>query len=88
MKYAIMVLALVGVLARPTAAIAVTGNILLEACKENRDYCSFYAIGWSDGHAVTVPTGICIPSGLIATQMGDVLIKVSSGSPRKTSFKN
>ena len=73
---------------------------MLEACKETRDYCSFYAIGWSDGHAVTVifagaakgidsatalrspPTGICIPNGLTATQMGDVLIKYLQDHPK------
>jgi len=51
MKYAIMVLALVGVLARPTAAIAdFTGNQMFKWCKESRDTCAMYAMGWRHSH--------------------------------------
>jgi len=60
MKYAIMVLALVGVLARPTAAIAagVTGNKMLELCTRTGDVgvalCAGYAWGWRIGHTVAI----------------------------------
>jgi len=51
MKYAIIVLALVGVLARPTAAIAeATGNEILQWCKQLRQICTSYAGGWRSGH--------------------------------------
>ena len=46
MKYAIMVLALVGVLARPTAAIGeLTGNQVLEICKGHEFKCGVYVAG-------------------------------------------
>ncbi len=61
MKYAIMVLSLVGVLARPTAATAevtdmskATGNDMLELCEVNRSVCIWYAMGWDHGHDVAV----------------------------------
>ena len=43
MKYAIMVLALVGVLARPTAAIADrSGNRFYKMCELDRSICGNY----------------------------------------------
>ncbi len=60
MKYAIMVLALVGVLARPTAAIAeATGNKMLELCTQSADVgvalcAAGYAWGWRSGHTVAI----------------------------------
>jgi hypothetical protein len=53
MKYAIMILALVGVLTRPTAAIAKTGNKMLELCKI-QTICSAYVMGWRNGHVLAV----------------------------------
>nr|ADI23584.1 hypothetical protein [uncultured nuHF2 cluster bacterium HF0770_42C12] len=54
MKYAIMVLALVGVLARPTAAIAketnTGGNQYLTLCTDDPGRCYLYAIGWRHGY--------------------------------------
>ena len=52
MKYAIMVLALVGVLAQPTAAIAATGNEMFGWCKQSASLCVGYAWGWRNGHDV------------------------------------
>ena len=60
MKYAIMVLALLCVLARPTAADGVsgnkmaTGNQMFEWCKESRDICGMYAMGWREAHSTTI----------------------------------
>jgi len=58
MKYAIMVLALVGVLARPTAAIAekggISGNVMLETCQNIRDLCSIYSMGWRNSQKATI----------------------------------
>ena len=49
MKYAIMVLALVGVLATPRLASAITGNDLYPWCKEDRSFCIVYITGWVAG---------------------------------------
>ena len=58
MKYAIMVLALVGVLARPTAAIAdsggVSGNTMLETCNKMAEICAIYSLGWRDSQIATM----------------------------------
>ena len=55
MKYAIMVLALVGVLARPTAALADTSGIkMLEFCKQDPDLCGLYSAGWRNGQMDTI----------------------------------
>jgi len=57
MKYAIIVLALVGVLAQPTAAIAdVTGNAMLKGC-ESPHVCRSYAMGWRNAHEYTAIMG-------------------------------
>ena len=95
MKYAIIVLAFVGVLARPTAAIANTADVFLKACKNYPEYCAFYAVGWSDGHAMAVLLGgiaeekieFCIPDGTTATQMGDALIKYIQDHPKFRDFR-
>ena len=58
MRYAIIVLALLGVLASPRpAASDVTGNTLLEVC-ENELVCSAYAMGWRDAFAAVWAGGI------------------------------
>ena len=57
MKYAIMVLALVGVLARPAAAIGLTtGNQMLSMCKSAPVLCVTYAMGWQHAHLFAVMT--------------------------------
>lgn len=51
MKYAIMVLALVGVLATPRLAAALTGNDLLKVCgsgETGKLACNSYVHGWRD----------------------------------------
>ena len=48
MKYAIMVLALVGVLASPRPAAVEDDNDLLDACKSGLA-CVTYMTGWADG---------------------------------------
>ena len=49
MKYAIMVLALVGVLATPRLASAFTWNDLYTWCKADRNFCVVYIEGWVNG---------------------------------------
>ena len=49
MKYAIMVLALLGVLATPRLASAITGNDLYPWCKADRNFCVVYIEGWVNG---------------------------------------
>ena len=47
MKYAIMVLALIGVLASPRPAAAeLTGNEFLELCKLSKAQCALFIVGW------------------------------------------
>ena len=48
MKYAIMVLALLGVLASPRPAAVEDDNDLLDACKSGLA-CVTYMTGWADG---------------------------------------
>ena len=48
MKYAIMVLALVGVLASPRPAAVEDDNDFLDACKSGLA-CVTYMTGWADG---------------------------------------
>ena len=58
MKYAIMVLALVGVLAQPRAVIAdtgdVSGNVMLKTCNEMAELCAVYSMGWRNGQHATI----------------------------------
>jgi hypothetical protein len=57
MKYAMMVLALVGVLARPTAAIAIadtSGNNMLNVCNQMAELCALYSAGWRNGQMATI----------------------------------
>ena len=59
MRYAIIVLALLGVLASPRPAAALTGNQLLRACgsaPSGEIACSFYVMGWRDAFMVTTVT--------------------------------
>ena len=78
MKYAIMVLALVGVLARPTAAIAgATGNAMLSACKETSFLCATYAMDWRAGHMVA-QLYTSIEKGLSDAKAYDALSRTAS----------
>ena len=58
MRYAIIVLTLLAVLASPrSAASDVTGNTFLEVC-EKELVCSAYAMGWRDAFASVLAGGI------------------------------
>ena len=59
MRYAIIVLALLGVLATPRPAAALTGNELLVLCKtETEVTCGLYVLGWRDAFAAVWAGGI------------------------------
>ena len=79
MRYAIMILALVGVLALPRPAAAITGNEFLERC-EKKDkvnvgwfWCTGYVEGWAESQIISSAfakaqkTGamkwVCFPKG-------------------------
>jgi hypothetical protein len=55
MRYAIIVLALLGVLASPRPAAAVDGNQLLASCGMGDAgglACTYYVVGWRDAFAI------------------------------------
>ena len=86
MRYAIIVLALLGVLASPRPASAQTGNELLKICPANdKSSCRMYINGWIDG--IIVPKSltklICIPDGVTNGQMTDVFVKYLRAHPEK-----
>ena len=77
MKYAIMVLALVGVLARPTAAIAeTTGNEMLELCKKDPSICMIFAAGWRSGHNVAL-IEVGLKKGISEAKIFDAMKRAS-----------
>ena len=97
MKYAIMVLALVGVLARPTAAIADTKAayfhmLCLLDPKDCQDLLSYYVMGWRTGYITAqLEAGrqgffkwddICIPDKATHGQLADVLVKYLQDHPK------
>ena len=97
MKNAIMVLALVGVLASPRPAAAITGNQFLDMCKNNEVACFAYLNGWLDAFVVTTmymkgdenyekrkhnpKMRICIPSEVTVDQKKRVLLKYLRNHP-------
>ena len=99
MRYAIIVLALLGVLAspRPTAS-AVTGKQLLSSCPaNNKSFCGGYALGWIDAFkAATLfmygsqqavwrnpKFGVCLPSMLSNGHIKRVIRKYLRAHPEK-----
>ncbi len=94
MRYAIIVLALLGVLASPRpSAAALTGNDLLGIC-ETKLACGAHVMGWRDalygatfyiygGKAAgrNPKMGICIPKGATNGQLYKVLMKYLRDHP-------
>ena len=94
MKYAIIVLALVGVLATPQLAAAdITGNALYPWCKKDRNYCVVYVEGWVNGVTAksiarrqkdlfSHPTmKICMPSKFTTQQSADIFMNYLRDHP-------
>ena len=87
MKYAIMVLALVGMLALPRlATAATTGNELLKVCPaRDKTTCTTYINGWVEG--IIVPKSltklICIPEGVTLGQLTDVFLNYLRAHPEE-----
>jgi hypothetical protein len=81
MRYAIIVLALLGVLASPRPAAALDGNELLETCRlgaGGEAACTYYMIGWHDAFLVAERSskmGVCIPDEVTVGQMMKELLK-------------
>ena len=84
MRYAIIVLALLGVLASPRPAAALTGNQLLKTCGSDDIEglaCVYYVVGWNDafGNATIAQYGLQ-PNFVSNPIMGICLpIKVTNG---------
>ena len=94
MRYAIIVLALLGVLASPRPAAALDGNRFLNVCKVDRLACRYYVQGWYEawatvviypGGATEIPTklGVCIPNQVSVGQAEKVLLKYLRDNPEK-----
>ena len=97
MRYAITVLALLGVLASPRPAAASTGNGLLEACgmgDAGGVACTYYVVGWRDAFAIAtgecygpkrmeqnLKMRICIPDGVTNGQLEKVVLKYLRDNP-------
>jgi len=87
MRYAIMNLALVGVLALPRPAAALDGNELLDRCTHEDEavelWCMGYASGWHGRNAIRAKgdsNPICFPEAR-ASQFKDVLVKYLKNHP-------
>jgi len=89
MRYAIMILALVGVLASPRPAAALTGNDLLERCSKDGEkwfWCHGFVVGWAQRQRIAAADPkaekyACLPTGAPFTQLMDVLIKALKNHP-------
>ena len=97
MKYAIMVLALVGILATPRLAAAkLTGNQFLDMCKNSELACLAYLHGWVDAFVITTIymkdnndvkkrnnhlINVCLSSEVTQTQKKMVLLKFLRDHP-------
>ena len=94
MKYPIMVLALVGVLASPRPAAAITGNEMFKLCETRENSCYAFVIGWLGGFNITNKryggdygqsprVGICLPDKVSYRQYIDIFFNWLRDHPER-----
>jgi len=87
MRYAIMILTLIGVLALPRPTAAMTGNEFLERCSKDGEkwfWCHGFVTGWVQRDKVKEVSAaypFCFPAGAPYTKLMDVLIKYLKNRP-------